>query len=366
MDSFKQIGYAALVLVAIAGAPGCEESATKPDAPAAPPQLNLETFSTTSGNTRRLGDDDVFDIVVGGAGNVWIATDQGVTRIGPQRMIPAVTYDDFQGIPNRKTRVLINFRNKIFVGTWGGGVAVFNGTTWDPLPVFGTTNGVIDGQITAMAPDVVNPTYMWIGTVAGLSRYEDNTSKPMVDRFSQYSSRLDDTTTNRLPKWRDVTSLFVRNDPIRGKELWVSRRTDGIIAMRFPGQTIYRPTNSAIPSANCNQVIYDDVSGMFWSVFDTRGIASIDVPNSLWKNYTRVDGLNSDLGWSIAVRSNGDIWIGTQTGVTRRKADGTLTNFVAGSGLPEARVRKVYVNAATDNVWLGFVEGGAARVLNPD
>lgn len=365
----KRIGYAVLVLGMVASAQSCEDSATRPDPPDPPPQLKLEIFEETADPTpRTLPDNDVYDIKVGPSGNLWIATDQGVARIDANRASNAVYYDDFNGIPNRKTRSLLVFRSNVYVGTWGGGVAIFNGTDWDPLPIRtgSANNGVIDGQITCMAPDVVNPMFMWIGTVAGMTRYEDNTSKPMNNRFTQFSNRLDDRPNNLLPQWRDITSMFVRQDPVRGKELWVSRRTDGIIVVRFPGETRYRPGNSAIPSALCNGVVYDAVSDKFWSVFSDKGIASIDIPNSLWRNYTREDGLENDLGSSIAVRSNGDMWIGTQGGVSLRKADGTIVNFVKGSGLPDARVRKVYVHAATGNVYLGFVEGGAALIQDID
>jgi len=38
-----------------------------------------------------------------------------------------------------------------------------------------------------------------------------------------------------------------------------------------------------------------------------------------------------------------------------------MVNYTDGSGLPNMRVRKVVVDK-NNNVWLGFVERGAARV----
>ena len=129
---------------------------------------------------------------------------------------------------------------------------------------------------------------------------------------------------------------------------------------------------------NCTGVAFDPVDTLFWTSFGDQCIASVDVDAAIWHRFSRVDGFDSDLVSSIAVRKNGDfgdVWVGSQTGVSRIHPDGigkdafengpiTITNFVAGSGLPDARVRKVYVDQH-DNVWLAFVEGGAAKVLSP-
>jgi ligand-binding sensor domain-containing protein len=78
-------------------------------------------------------------------------------------------------------------------------------------------------------------------------------------------------------------------------------------------------------------------------------------------------GLVSDLVGSVAVNNvsspwpKGTVWVATQNGLTKISPEGTEVNYVDGSGLPNLRVRKVVVDKNND-VWLGFVERGAARV----
>jgi ligand-binding sensor domain-containing protein len=351
----------------MSAAAGCEEDPTRPDPPPPPPSISLETYAEANSPATRLPNNDVYDIFVDSQKRVWFSTDSGVAmKDGASNM---VVFDDqsTQGdIANRKIREVMEFKNKIFVGTWGGGVSVYDGNSWQQLPIKeGPTQGVVDGQITALAPDPNNRD-IWIATVAGLTRYRDEAAIPMLSRFNQFSSLLGPEGDAR-----NLTDVFVRTDPTRGKEVWLAKLIDGITVIRFTDPTTsvhYKPSNSAIPSRNCTGIAFDEVKGLFWASFGDRGVASVDVNAAIWKNLSRVDGFESDLMSSVAVRGNGDIWLGTQTGVSRLRDDGngnvTVTNFVAGSGLPDARVRKVYVDP-DDNVWLAFVEGGAAKVLNP-
>jgi ligand-binding sensor domain-containing protein len=64
----------------------------------------------------------------------------------------------------------------------------------------------------------------------------------------------------------------------------------------------------------------------------------------------------------LAVDQNGTVWVGTQKGVCR-KSGSSFISYINGSGIPEERVRKVYIDGQ-NRVWLGFIGGGAARVLS--
>jgi ligand-binding sensor domain-containing protein len=368
LNRLKQIGYTVLSLCLV-GVISCEEDTSRPDPPPPPPALALELYRIGADPTHRLVDNEVYDIVVDGQGNVWFATDNGVDVA--DGVNPVVHYDDFNGIPNRKIRTIGYFNNKIFVGTWGGGVAIFRDPDWEALPILDEDNnqpGVAAGKVADLAQDALNTTMIWCGTVGGLTRYEDNDARPMRQRFTPFTNLLEDNPNEddpeTLTKWRNISSVLSRVDPVRGREVWVSRVVDGIVVLRPSlGQRrfTFRTTTSAIPSNNVNKVVWDPTAGVFRSAHPASGIASVDVGKALWTNTTRVDGLESDLALSLGVRSNGDIWVGTQTGVSKITAAGEITNYTAGSGLPDARVRTVYVDPM-DRVWLGFVGAGAGLV----
>jgi ligand-binding sensor domain-containing protein len=63
----------------------------------------------------------------------------------------------------------------------------------------------------------------------------------------------------------------------------------------------------------------------------------------------------------VAVDQDGVIWVGTQTGLGKWIGS-RFTAYPRGSGLPEDRIRTVYVDPG-NNVWLCFIEGGAAKIL---
>lgn len=118
--------------------------------------------------------------------------------------------------------------------------------------------------------------------------------------------------------------------------------------------------SSALPEPDVNDIYYDETTNLFWLAMATRGIASLDVDNALWKFYTTDDGLPSNVVYSIA-KANGQLWFGTQNGVARLLGDGTFRGYNRGGGLPADRVRFTYSDDG-QRLWLGFVEAGAALV----
>ena len=361
----KKINYVAIALL-ILWASGCSDDPVQPPPPPPPPQLSLQLFSAnTPDPTLRLPDDEVFDIFVDSQNRTWFSTDVGLALSATPGDTIQI-FDDFSGIPNRKCRGIAELNGKIWVGTWGGGVASYDGTLpWVPLGV--GPNRVIDGQVFDLAAD---DSSLWIATVNGVTQYVDDPNRSVLARFHQHSHRLGTRLGDRV-----ITSIAV-NRP--AAEVWVSKLPGvsesggGITILAVPdpspgtsnGEIQVRPENSGIPDKRVSAVILDPSTGFFWLSFPDVGLASVDVINSIWTHFTTVDGFLSDLAQSLAVRNNGDIWVGTLQGVSRMTPVGIITNFTGGGGLPAARVRKVYVDG-TDRVWLSFVEAGAGRVLVP-
>lgn len=369
MKLLKQIWYAAAVAAITGVVYGCQESTTRPPPPPPPPPISLQLYNSHQNpdGAFYLVNDDVYDIRVDAQGRVWIATDEGVTMSDGTNKVSF--FDDFNNIPNRKCRALAVINNRIYVGTWGGGAAFFDESVdpnmWTKIPVRGQGQsfGLSDGQVTSMATDQITAgtSYVWIATVNGLNRFVDAPpSNPVnASRFGNFTTRLGGAN--------DITTVTVYRHPTRAREVWLSTRYAGIHVLRNTAaqDQHFRISNSAIPSNLANGVAVDPTTNLTWGAFSDRCVARVNVDTREWTYFTRLDGLDSDLASSIAVRPNGDIWIATQTGVSRRRPDGTITNYLKGSGLPESRVRKVYVDPNGD-VWLGFIDGGAAKVLKPD
>jgi ligand-binding sensor domain-containing protein len=358
--------YVLFAIVAVA-AVGCE-STTKPPPPPSPAHINLVAI-------QGMPSDDVFDVFVDSKDRVWVSTEQGLlmfpnAQASSYKVADAKWFTDREGIPNLRCRALAELNKKIYVGTWGGGIgigdslAIYSPTgKWETV---GPDEGLPIGRVTGLAAD---DSSIWLATVEGVYQYVDNPLIPVEDRI------IDHTSTSEFGDGV-FSSIIVHNSDTRGPEVWASEnRRDvggvfvpgGIRVLRFPGSQYFNTSTSAIPSNDVNAVAYDPAADLIWSGHAFMGIASLDVDARTWVTYNMANGLVSDLVSAIAVNNlntpwkRGTVWIATQNGLTKMDPDGTMTNYTDGSGLLNLRVRNVRVDM-NNNVWLSFVDTGAARV----
>lgn len=338
MNTLKNMGIMGFLLLTVLLA-ACDEETVAP--PPLPPQISLEIY-----NFPTLPDNDVFDILVDGRDRIWFCTQNGVAmKDGNTVQI----FQQAQGLPNPKTRAVVEYNDKIWVGTWGSGLAVWNGTRWTNIS---TTDGLLNGLVFDLG---VYDESLWICTVNGVSQYTDNPDIPMNNRWVNQSNKVQN---------RQVSSIEIAEQTARGDEIWFGQKIAWLSVWRpttFQG-VHFNPTTSGIPGTGVNDIAYNPVDGMFWIAFATEGLASVDLENRTWRHYTTEDGLPSNIVHSVAVDQNGVVWAGTQLGVGKQSGSGFI-GYIEASGLPEGRVRKVYVDPY-NRVWLGFMSGGAARVLN--
>lgn len=218
MDTLRAFQRAALSILLATLVIACEDSPSLPPPPPAPPQLGLELYNTSNG----LVNDEVFDILVDAQNRTWFSTDDGVLMIEGS---DTVAFGVFDGLPNRQCRGLAELGGKVFVGTWGGGVAYYDGSpSWTALPVAGDARiGLTNGRVFSMA---VDDTSLWICTVGGVSQYVDDDTRPMDDRWMDHSFDLGETP---------VRMGLTYDDPQRGPEAWFATEREGLAVLRIPG-----------------------------------------------------------------------------------------------------------------------------------
>lgn len=338
---------------------GCSDSVTIPPPPDPPPQLafrqtwNISGTASGSDNTPfLLPDNEVYDVFLDSQSRVWMSTEAGMSM--KDGSADVVVFDDFDGIPVRKCRGIAELNGKIWVGTWGKGVAIYDGTLpWTSLPA--GPNRVADGKVFAVAEDGPN---LWIGTVAGLTRYIDDESLTLNARYRSWIFTGNLGAVFQSPESANITSIVVR-----GSEIWMTTRGAGVQMFLPPFQaqtlTSFRTDNSDIPDNFVADMVYDTANQLFWFACETVGLASYDPAADVWAVFATTDGLQSALGSSVAVASDGEIWFGTQKGVSRMRGN-DITNFVKGSGLPDERIRTTYIDR-NDQLWMSFVDAGAAK-----
>lgn len=366
MFTVRHCVYVLFAILAV-GSLGCDEN-TPPEGPDAPPQINLVTISG-------MPSDDVYDVLVDSKNRLWVSTEEGVlmwenAQASSFNVDNATWFSDRNGIPNLRCRGLAELNKKIFVATWGGGIGIGDSLAiYDPLAQWEAvtpSDGLPVGRVGELAAD---DSSIWLATVEGVFQYIDDPLLEVEDRIVDHSGN-DEFGAGVF------SSILVYDSDTRGPEVWTTeKRRDvlgifvpGGIKVRHPTETQYfRTATSGIPSDDVNDIAFDDQRGVFWSAHVLNGIASLDVDTKTWTHIGTGDGLVSDVVSSVAVNNlatpwpKGTVWVATQNGLTRMNPDGLMVNYTDGSGLPNMRVRKVVVDK-NNNVWLGFVERGAARV----
>jgi ligand-binding sensor domain-containing protein len=345
----------------------CEEDVTvAPPGPA--PQIPVAQ-NYSKGSTG-LPSADVFSMLTlsdslatASDGQFWIATELGVARYasistttriaGPDGLI-----NELNGLPSPKARDMAEMDGMVYVGTWGGGFAIYDmvNDTW-------TQRTVADGLRNGAISDIeVSPAEgrVYFATNDRVSIYT-----PSTDTFSEFIDLTNDVTS----------SVEVRDTP-GGVERWYGPRVEalgggpgqlgaGITVSR--GSTVYDLTrqNSGLAEPNVNAIYFDAVDSKVWVAFSTRGVSSVDVDASIWTNYTTVEGLPSNTVYSVtraaAPGGGSTIWAATQNGVARLRSDGTWQGYNTSGGLSADRVRVVYSDDGL-NLWCGYINNGAARL----
>jgi ligand-binding sensor domain-containing protein len=282
--------------------------------------------------------------------------------------------NEITGLPHPKVTSMVEFNAKVYVGTWGGGLGVYDvaGDSWTQIRV--AANGLTDPFISEVA---ISPTEskLYFATNDGVTIYAPGTNS--FAHFSTVDEGLPEEPAARFDaiKLRQALVSAVEVTEDAGVvQRWYGPRIDvklaadeyqyhGITVSKSPAtEYMYNTTNSGLEEPNVNDIYYDAVSGQYWVCYSSRGISAVDVTSRAWVDYTLVQGLPSNTVVSIT-RAHGTLWAATQGGLARLMNGGRWQGYARSAGLQADRTRRVYSDDG-DRLWVAFVEGGAARV-NP-
>ena len=329
-------------LILLLGLAACDDN-NNVAPPEPPPQLNLKIYRTPV-----LPDNDVFNVFVDSQDRIWFCTSNGVGMLDGGQM---THFNQTEGLPNPVCRKAVEFNDKIWVVTWGGGVGIYNNSTWT---VLNAEDGLRSNRVFDVA---VDGNYIYFSTNTGVIRYDDDDQLQMSARWQNFTNKV---------LHKEVSSIEFAEGTTRGDELWFGSKFNWVSVWRLGTQENihYSAALSGIPGTGVNDIAYNAAvggDGTFWVAFGTEGVASVDVDISTWSHYTTEQGLPSMIVHSVAVAQDGVVWAGTQSGLGKWTGSRFIA-FPRGSGLPEDRIRSVDVDS-NNNVWLSFIEGGAAKII---
>ncbi len=237
------------------------------------------TYTAANG----LGDAWVSSIAIAPDGKTYVATSgSGLTLFdGATRK----TFDTSNSaIPsNFLTAVAVDHENRVWVGTYGAGVARLRGETW-------TKFSLADNYINALALDASD--HPWIATDDGAFYFDGS----QWTRFAK-STGLASSRVNALAVAPDGTVWFATDNGVTaydGQQYISYDKTDGL-------------------ASDDTRAIAVDAQQRVW-VGTTRGVSALD--GGAWTTYARADGLADDEATTLALDARGNPWIGTTHGLS--------------------------------------------------
>ncbi len=280
----------------------------------------FQTYSQRDG----LAADYVTSIAFAPDGAVWIGAPRGATRVQDKYW---VTYTAANGLGNSwVSGIAISSAGKIYFATNGGGLTIFDGATRQTL---NTSNSAIPSNyLTAVAVD--KNKRVWVGTYgAGVARLDgdawtkfslannyinalalDANGNPWV-ATSDGAFFFDGARWTQLTQAAGLASSRVNAVAVAPEgRIWFA--TDNGVTV-YDGKTYRSYTDADGLGSNFARAIAIDAQRRVW-VGTARGASVLD--GGKWKTYTRADGLADDEVTALALDARGNPWVGTPHGLS--------------------------------------------------
>ncbi len=312
------------------------------------------TFTTEDG----LVNDRVESVHQDRDGHLWFGTPGGVSRFdsgsSPLRRGSGqagqswTTFTAEDGLVGQRVSSILQDRDGVFwFGTQRGGVSHYDGKTWT---TFTTKDGLGNDDVHAIFQDRVG--HIWFATDGGASRFDGQTWAT----FTTDDGLADNAVRSSIIQDRDGHLWFgtkrgaSRYDPSSECKGWETFTIEDGLAQDEVLAMLEGP------------------EGEIWFGTFGGGVSRFDPgssPEQAWTTFTTKDGLASNEVTHILKDRNGHLWFGTSGGGLSRfdgdvfqtltSDDGLAGNYVSGGGILESR---------DGDIWIG-TNKGVTRFRSP-
>jgi ligand-binding sensor domain-containing protein len=269
-------------------------------------------------------------------------------------------------------------RGRVWVGTWGGGLARYEAGKWR---IFTKEHGLHCNEVTCIREDEQGR--LWLATDGGLNVMEDDRiSDAGLSGKSLLNITFDRHGNLWAGCWRAATSggglfrfdghnweAFTTRGQLPGLEilkvfndtrdwLWVGTYEQGIGAGvgYFDGHEWHNFTSRDGLVNDCVYSMFEDPGGNMW--FGTiGGVGIFDGKN--WHQMTAKDGLVDNRVYSMLIDSHKKMWFGTEGGVSHFDGS-TWVSYTKKDGLVENLVRCI-IETGDNTLWFGTYPYAAGR-----
>jgi ligand-binding sensor domain-containing protein len=259
---------------------------------------------------------------------------------------------------------------RIWIGTWGGGLARFEKGEW---VTFNTSDGLHCSEVTCIREDQNGR--LWIATDNGLNIMENGKIRDagLIGK-SLLNITFDHQGNLWAGCWRASSSggglfcfdgrrwiSFTTQQDLPGLEIlkvfndsrgytWVGTYDQGIGAGVgcYDGNRWHKYTSKQGLADDCVYSMFEDPSGNMW--FGTiRGVSIFD--GKSWHHLTDKDGLVDNRIYCMMIDTHKKMWFGTEGGVSR--FDGrSWVSYTKKDCLVENLVRSI-IEASDGSLWFG-------------
>ena len=361
-------------LLLVAGTAGVGAGANPSD-----PQFTLASWTSRDG----LPSSYVMSLVQDSRGLLWVGTTAGLSLFDGQRFIPWPRQGTFPS-PNPIVYALAPARDgSVWVAFGGpsrvahdrsGTITVF--TERDGLPHGSMRTVVVDGQGVA-----------WAGGTGGLVRFTGSRWTRVETGLGEPDPGVTEMTVDREDRIWFVTPRGVfRISPDRRRVEPVKTGLTGTITLRsvptgmlmsaagriilVDAVTGLATSQTAAPGLTTSPfLVATDRRGRLWAGSNGEGLVMLDGPagGRAPRHFTEREGLAGDLIRKLLEDHDGNLWVGTQAGLTRI-TEATISTMRIRTGVSAENVTRV---AATGDgaVWVQSPDGlvqltGRQRVVH--
>ncbi len=319
---------------------------------------------------------------------VWIGTSGGVIRYDTTNDSHKIFDNKVDGILSNGIFYLSKIDHRLFVGTYGGGLSVYNAVSgkWKNYSV---PQGLGD-QFVYDVKKVSNGD-IWIATWSGANRIK----KGRLDDSKSWETYTVENTHGGLPNlwvygiqegkngeiwfatedglaryqggewqnWKHKDGLGASYDTVKGSIQFTN--DPGKASTHHAQQKVEQGLTDVKVAYNPNYIISlaVDSDGIVWCGTWGGGLARFD--GKSWKNYTTQDGLPANHVFMLYVDKKEQLWIGTSKGLALfdKKAE-SFSVLTTADGLYADNVFSMS-SAVDGSLWVGSF-GGVTHLTLPD
>lgn len=283
----------------------------------------------------------------------FLFTDDNLTLVGTRDGLYAIddatqevksyksNFNDNSGLRANIILTIQSFNNRIFIGTYGGGISIFDKKTKQIIP-FHAAPELLHGNIYDFKQDSLGQ--IWIASTNGLFLY--NPEGRTLKIFSNQNSELNNNETY---------SLMIDHQNL----LWVGT-SKGVEVFNTNGNELNRLfIEKSEQEENKINYIYQDSANNIWVCSESGGISKYAPDLKKIINITKIDGLPNSSVCAITQSSADIFWLSTLKGLAKfNQRDTTIQQFGMADGLPSMVFTPAAVlNDQNEKIWLGTEKG---------